>query len=212
MSQVAGDLDAARREYNAALETYQQLGARLSAAWVELSLAEVSLEQGSAVEAEQRARSALQMLGDDGPEDMKGWGHAVLGRSLALTARPSEALAAARRARALVAGSEHVALRRHALITCARILLATGSAEDALRLLRQEVVPHDQEPRMRTTDLEGRLALEEAALASGDAEAEQRLRELGAEARALGFNLLAAKAAKAAGATESGARSPDASS
>jgi tetratricopeptide (TPR) repeat protein/tRNA A-37 threonylcarbamoyl transferase component Bud32 len=178
-----GLLAEARKRHEEALALRTRLGEKGAAAESRLALASVALESGDAVRAADLARAAAAELAHQGAPE----GQAV---ALALSALADRARgnggsvqADLQNARALLQGSEDLHARLTVEILAAR--LHGRDAEDVLHTVASQA----SQAGLLGLRLESELALAEIAASR------ERLLSLSQEAKALGYGLIARKAA-----------------
>jgi tetratricopeptide (TPR) repeat protein len=199
-----GDLAEARKKAEEAVAILGRIGARLFVPQARLSLAWQSFEEGDPVEAERVARQAAQESEKSNTLDVQASAQAALARALQAQGRVKEAQKEADRAAALAAKSEFLHLRLSIAVIVARVRAGAGGPSAAARAIKSVETVHAEARRIGFVPLqfEARLALGEMELLAGRSTAgRQHLEELAKDARALGFGLVARKAATAAGGT-----------
>ena len=190
-----GDLDGAQRRYEQALALQEQIGEKAFAASTRVNLARTALDQRRGAEAEALARAAadefrLEKAGND-----EASAQSVLAEILVFQRKLDDARAAIRRAAELVATSKHRRIRLDVAIATARVLAATGRLADAEARL-QAAVAEAQQLHSKDREFESRLTLAHVELASGKVAAGRaRLAALRKDAAAMGFGLVARRAA-----------------
>jgi tetratricopeptide (TPR) repeat protein len=196
-----GDAAGARRLQREALGLQEELGLKPDAALTRLALADLDLREGRAAEAEAAARAVIAdaetAKSPAGPPTAR----LALARALAAQGRGAEARQAAEEARALASRAESAALRVAVEVGAATVEGTSDASAAAPAAARLERL-HGEAARLGHVplQLEARLGLAQVQRHLGEAGAAPRLRGLAAEARALGFQHLAAAAAEAAGA------------
>jgi tetratricopeptide (TPR) repeat protein/tRNA A-37 threonylcarbamoyl transferase component Bud32/TolB-like protein len=186
-----GNLPEARKRHEAALALREELGEKGTAAESRLALAILRLDAGEAEPAERLARTAAEELERQGTVDARAL--ALSTAALAAAARGDQA--GARRAidQASTLLGAHQDLRTRLLVEIRAARLGRiPRAEAAL----EQVIAQAKQAGLLGLQLEARLALGELDLERGHAaEGRARLAALQQEARALGYGLIARKAA-----------------
>ncbi|HSG38928.1 MAG TPA: tetratricopeptide repeat protein, partial [Thermoanaerobaculia bacterium] len=176
-----GDLAAAERAFQEAQGIQRSLGEKASLADTMLDLAVVALERKDFQLAETRAREALGLFGEAGLAEREAeidgflarW-HLEQGRTGPAKERISQALKAA-------GTTANLRFRLTLDVTHARVLAATGEANEAIRIL-EAAVRDAHKAGLVPVELEARLALG------------KDLEGLAREAGGRGFGLIAKKA------------------
>jgi tetratricopeptide (TPR) repeat protein len=192
-----GQLDPARAAAEEALALRTELRDENNAAWSRLQLASIAIAQRRAGDAEPLAREAVAAF-----ERLKGVesgavANAWLSAALLDQGKAGDAAPAAERAVALARGGASRGPRFDAAIARARVLGATGRAPDAVKEL-ESTIAEAKKYGYLPYQLQARLVLGRIASASGDAAAAGHLAALERDAKAKGFALVAAQAARAA--------------
>jgi eukaryotic-like serine/threonine-protein kinase len=191
-----GDLAGARKQHEAALALREALGEKGTAAESRLALAVLRLDSGEAEPAEQLARTAAAELALQGTADTQAL--ALATAALAAAARGDQAGARQTIDRATALLGAHQDLRARLLVEIRAARLGRiPTPEVAL----EQVIAQAAQAGLLGPQLEARLALGELEIERGRAAAGRaRLETLQGEARALGYGLIARKAASRIGA------------
>lgn len=201
-----GDLPGARKMFEQALAIRTSAGDNLTIAETQLSLAELSLEEsGSPVQQETVVRHVIDVFQKQKSRDdeIAAWG--ILSRILLAEGKVPDAKAALQQARSLATKSQNPAVRWQSAIDAARV---TNADKDAVRSAAgvapkkelTSVIAKSREMGFRLIELDARLALAEIEMKSGQtAEGRVHLKAIEADAKAIGYNLVARKAAFARG-------------
>ena len=200
-----GDLVGARKTQEEALARRQKLGEKGSVAESRLALAELSLEEGRAADAESAANDvALEFRHEKVPE-MEATADALIARAEVEQGKYDAAQRAVEQATSLsTKGQEPLVRLSLAIVTartrCARqgnSAMRTTVSSEALRKLRS-VVAEARKYGFLGVELEARLAMGEVEMKSGLAgPGSKSLADLEKDAQAKGYGLIARKAAAA---------------
>lgn len=194
---VLGDVPAARKNGEDALQIRSTLGQKLAVQSSGLFLASLSIEEGQPEQAEAPARKAAEEFGRGKLLEDEGTAFIILARSLLGQKKFLEANKAIERARAPLEKSENLPLRISLAITSARVLAASGKPADLALAEKnlQSTLAEATRIGFVGYQFEARLALGEIELKSGDAvKGRAGLAALEKEAKAKGFGLIARKA------------------
>lgn len=193
-----GDVSGARKKYETVLAVQRREQGDVRDLFdSRVKLAEVSLEEGDAVEAEKWAREALSSYSAQNEPQARIEGDAMLVRSLIAQKKLSDARPVVASDDQLMSTSEDWMSRVSADITRAEFLAASGDFGMAIELLRASVEKCTKSGFGRL-ELEARLALGQTEMQAGRyAAARADLRTLERDAKAKGFMLITRKAAAA---------------
>ncbi len=186
----------ARKMVLRALALSQQLGNEFASALSRLQLAQISLEQGKAAEADTLARSAAAVFDKHKVSDSGAMAYAALSRALLQQGKAKEAETASSRASKLSQEGGDLAGRFEALLAAAAVDARTGQTAEAERQLQAG----DFEARRRGYtgyELQARLRLGELAVQAGHSAGHTQLLAVQREAEAEGFLLMARQAGSA---------------
>jgi serine/threonine protein kinase/tetratricopeptide (TPR) repeat protein len=193
-------LQGARRQYEQSLALREKLGESGTVAETQVVLAEITLEEGRASVAREQIQSALNEFRKEGVNDDVIGSSGALARALLGTGDVSGAQTAIRAAQPLLNENENPIVRLEFTIDSARVFAAAGYSSEAQRDLNAAVVEAEHLGLVQT-QLEGRLALAEIEIhAAKSSEGHATLTAVQKEASALGFRLIARKAATVSGA------------
>jgi len=200
-----GDLITARKTLEEALARRQKLGEKGSIAESRLALAELSLEEGRASDAETAANDvALEFQREKVPE-MEATAYALLARAQVEEGKYDAAQHAVERATLLSTKGQEPLVRLSVAIVRARGRSASEGNSATRRKLSSEalhklssVVAEARKFGFLGVELQARLAMGEVEMKSGLAGAgSKRLADLERNAQAKGYGLIARKAAAA---------------
>lgn len=190
------NLAAARSEYEKALTISRALGSDNQSAQIGVSLARLEMEDGQLAKAETLARASKAEFEKDRTDSDAAWADAVLARILLAQGKATEAANVAERAAALSLSSPGHANRFEGVLALSRVKGHLGQTAIALKELDSNIALAHRDRNM-AYEFELRLARAEIDNELRDAVANRaRLRDLEKEARARGFLLIAARAAK----------------
>jgi eukaryotic-like serine/threonine-protein kinase len=192
-----GSLDQSRARYQEALGNRKELGDQGGLAQTRVSLAELSIEEGHAGDAEALVRQASEIFRKQHNFDDDMWANAVLARALLAQGRGAEAAKEIAAAGAAAAKLQNEEVRLKFGLAAASIRAASGAPTDvgaAARSLevtlaeatKQGYVPYQYEARLAL----GHLEIKSGHVAAGRA----RLETLEKEAKARGFDLIGREA------------------
>jgi DNA-binding winged helix-turn-helix (wHTH) protein/tetratricopeptide (TPR) repeat protein len=200
------DFSGARKMYEKALAMMTSAGEHLSVAETERRIANLSLEEArSPVEQEVALRQVLEVFQKQKARDDEIQAWCILSRALLAEGKAAEAKEAAQRARDLALKGQNVKTQWVAAIAAARAEAAQKDAAHspsgaAARKELAAVVAKSHELGYRLVELDARLALAEFEVKAGQAaEGRAHLTAIEAEGKAIGYNLVARKAAVAHG-------------
>jgi tetratricopeptide (TPR) repeat protein len=194
-----GDFSGARKRYGQALAIRTQAGETLSAAEIQLGLAEVALEEGQApVEQEAAIRQAIEVFQKQKSRDDEIHAWCDLARALLAEGKTSPATEAVQSARFLAARSQNPEVRWQAAMTAASIRKDYSARATSKELAA--IVTQSRTMGYAGIELEARLALAEIEKQAGHTDTSRaQLTAIAAEAEAKGFHLIARKASLARG-------------
>jgi eukaryotic-like serine/threonine-protein kinase len=196
------DFSGARTLYEKSLAIWTASGEKLTIAGTQLGLAELSLEESrSPAEQESAMRKAIEVFQQQKSREDETRAWRVLARALLAQNKAAEAKDAAQHARALAAKSQNPEIRWRTAIAAATVetadKAAIGSAAGiAARKELESVIAQSRKLGYRIVELDARLALAEIEMKTGQTAAGRaHLTAIEAEAKAIGYNLVARKAA-----------------
>jgi tetratricopeptide (TPR) repeat protein len=196
-----GDLAEARRKHEEALALRQALGRKASLAESRLALATLVLAEGPPAEAEKLARESATQFRTQKMIDAEAGAQAMLARCLLAQGKVASARQAIRRTTVLLKGNENREVRLAISIPSARVQAASGDVAQARKLLAASIEEANT-LGFAGYALEGRLALHEIELKSGDPVVGRAgLAALERDATAKGFGRIARLASEAGKAT-----------
>ena len=190
-----GNVAGAKQSYEQALQFQQSLGQKADAAYSQISLAGLALEEKRPEDAKKLAQEAVTELASE--KDVGGEAQARGTLALALLDSGDRAGAGTQieQATTLAQQANDRNLKLMIAIAKARIDAASGKNEDALKGLAS-IEKEAHAAGLVAIEFEARLALGEVERKAGQtAKARVTLDVLAKEAKAKGFNLIAAKAA-----------------
>jgi eukaryotic-like serine/threonine-protein kinase len=192
-----GELAAARQKYQDALAIREKLENKGFTIDSRLRLAELSIEEGHAAEAEASIRHAVEEYHAQSDVDDQAEALAVLVRSLLVQQKLAETQEVIRNADQLVAQSTNRSSRMEVAITDAEVRAALGKTAEAAALL-VNIIEESKRIGFRDLQFRARLALGETHMRSrNQASGRAELALLERDARTKGFLLVARKAAAA---------------
>jgi tetratricopeptide (TPR) repeat protein len=193
---TAGELDRARKYLSDAMSEFVNIGDRSSAAEVEISLAEILIDQHNVSESVGMARSAAEEFEREKAPRDESLAESVLARALLAQGEVAEAQKAIQTATALSHKFHDRQVELSVEVNAARVRVAAGSARE-----RATAVDHLQQVLAEATrrgfvngSLEVRLALGEIELASDKRSARSNLETLQKDANERGFRWIAQQA------------------
>lgn len=193
---LEGNLAEARRRFEEALAWRKELDEKESIAASLLDLAELSLEEGKPAQAEQSLR---EIPSTGGTPDLVAGYHALLGQALLAQGKTMEARKQAGLAMATVSKTQRQRTVVQTRTRATEVQAASGgpsAAQSATRVLH-EIIQQCEHMRFKQLGLQATLVLSEIGLRGPDKNSSRRtLESLEKEARAAGFNLIAARAAR----------------
>jgi serine/threonine protein kinase len=195
-----GGLDQAKAKYQEALTVRNELRDQAGVAESQASLAELSIEEGHAGDAEALARQTREIFRQQHNFDGDMWANAVLIRALVAQGKREEAVREIDAAGANAAKLQNEEVRLKFGLAAASVRAASGKSADlaaatrTLEAMLAEATKYGYVPYQ----YEARLALGELEIKSGhEVTGQARLEALEKEAKARGFGLIADKAAAA---------------
>jgi serine/threonine protein kinase/tetratricopeptide (TPR) repeat protein len=194
-----GRLDEARAASEDALAMRKELKDDNNIAFTQAQLASIALEQRRLPDAERLARDAADAFDRIKAAENGAVAHALLATILLDEGKTADARSAAERAISLSRQSASRVPRFEATLASARVLGATSRAPEAVKRL-ESMLTETGKYGYILFEYQARLALGTIDMQSGSVGAGRaRLDALEKEARARGFQLIAAKSAKARG-------------
>jgi serine/threonine protein kinase len=193
--QVAqGNLSGAGQSYQEALKTQKSLGQKADAAYSQISLATLALEEKKPEDAKKLAQEAVTELADEKDVGGEAQGRGTLALAMLDLGDTAGAGTQIEQATNLAQQANDRNLKLITAIAKARIDGAFGKNEEALKGLAS-VEKEARAAGLVAIEFEARLALGEMERKAGQtAKALATLTALAQEAKAKGFNLIAAKA------------------
>jgi tetratricopeptide (TPR) repeat protein len=196
-----GDLAGSRQQYQQTLETRQKLGEQDLVAESQVSLAELSIEEGHPEQAEPLLRPAIAQFEREKEDPDATRAYTLLSRTLQAQGKFEEARRAIQHASQLARNSLGPALTLPIAIQTARLETATAgqdaAAHLALATARQQLrsaIATARKLGYYQIECEARLALGEAELKANSASSRSQLEILGKETHERGLELLSRKA------------------
>jgi tetratricopeptide (TPR) repeat protein len=200
------DFSGSRKMYDQALAWRTLAGEKLTIAETQLSLADLSLEEGH-IPADQEAtvRKAVEAFQQQRAHDDETLAWGTLARTLLGQGKAANAKQAMQHARSLAAKSQNPNIRWQTATTAARIEtaekdFARSAAGTAARKELSTIITKSRELGYMGIELDARLALAEIEMKAGQTAAGRaHLATIEADAKTKGYNLIARKAATARG-------------
>ena len=194
-----GKLVEARTRIEEGLALRQRAGEKGTSAQSQTQLAILSLEEGRAADAEKLSREAITQFEAESSWDLSASASAVLARSLIAQGESAEAMTAGEKAVTDSLKSASRPPRFDAALASARALSASGKANEAAKRA-SSVLAEAKKYGFLGYEFDARLALAEIQIKSGQTvPARTSLLAIEKDARAKGYGLIAAKAAKLRG-------------
>jgi tetratricopeptide (TPR) repeat protein len=191
-----GDLAGARKAFEQSFAIRNELGEKQTAAESRTYLAEESLEEGHAAEAEKSAGEAMTEFRSEQQPDDELTAAAVLVEALLAEGKTAEAKAAADAEAEVAAKNQNRPVAIKFSIVAARALAASGKLAEAKSTL-ETILKDESKQGFLADQFETRLALAEIEMKLGHAAAAQgQLAALRHDAQARGLGLVARKAAE----------------
>lgn len=210
-----GDLAGARQQYQQTLETRQKLGGQDLVAESQVSLAELSLEEGHPEQAETLLRPAIAEFEKEHETPDATSAYTLLSRTLLAEGKSEEARKAIRRAAELGRKSQDPALKLPLTIQNAQIEIAAAApgAEGRLALASasqklRSAIATARKLGYYQIECEARLALGEAELKASPALRHPHLETLEKETHERGLEFLSHKAELLASVNQSSSSHP----
>lgn len=199
--QAAGDLNGARQQYQQTLEIRQKAGEMELVSESQVALADLTLDQGEAKQAESLVRAAMPEFEKEKLDPDLADAYRVLSRALLAEGKISDAQATIGRAIELSTPASDPAVRLPVAIEKARIE-AAGAGRDPggkLALARAEkelrgVIETAGKLGYYQLECQGRLALGQLEMQQKPSSGQSELTSLATEARSHGLELLARQA------------------
>jgi ATP/maltotriose-dependent transcriptional regulator MalT len=194
VQRARGDLAAAKQSYDKALPILNELNQKSDAAYLQISMATLALDENRVADAKKLAETAMAELVAEKDPDGEGTCRAILAQVSLLQGDRPGAVTQSQEAQklALKAGDKIVELE--ARITETKAALPTSSlaaSEARLKAIEQEA----KKGGFAQVAFEARLALGEVQSKSGKTiSSKATLQALAQEAKAKGFGLIAQKA------------------
>jgi DNA-binding winged helix-turn-helix (wHTH) protein/tetratricopeptide (TPR) repeat protein len=196
-----GDLAGARQQFQQTLETRQKLGEQDLVAESQVSLAELSIEEGHPEQAEPLLRPAIAQFEREKEDPDATGAYTLLSRALLTQGKSEDARKAVRHAAELARKSPDPALTLPITIQAARIETAAAGPDAgghlALATARQQLrsaIATARKLGYYQIECEARLALGEAELKVNSASGRSQLETLEKETHERGLELLSRKA------------------
>jgi tetratricopeptide (TPR) repeat protein len=191
-----GNVAEAKQSYEAALQFQQSLGQKGDAAYSQISLAALALEEKKPEDAKKLAQEAVTELASEKDVGGEAQGRGTLALALLDLGDTAGARTQIEQATDLVQQANDRNLKLMSAIVKARIDSASGKNEDAIKGVAS-VEKEAHAAGLVAIEFEARLALGEVERKAGQtAKARATLNALAQEAKAKGFNQIASKAAR----------------
>jgi hypothetical protein len=189
-----GNVVGAKQNYEQALQFQQSLGEKADAAYSQISLAALALDETESEDAKKLAREAVAELAAEKDIAGEAQGRGTLALALLDSGDAVGAGTQIEQASSLAQQANDRNLKLTTVIAKARIDAASAKQQDALKALAA-VEKDARTAGLVAIEFEARLALGEVEGKAGQtAKARGTLNALAQEAKAKGFNLIAAKA------------------
>jgi serine/threonine protein kinase/tetratricopeptide (TPR) repeat protein len=189
-----GDIEGASRNYKQALQIQQSIGQKGDAAYSQISLAVVALEQKKPEDAKKIAQEAATEFASEKDAGGEAQARETIALALLDSGDVSGAQSQIEQASSLAAQANDRNLKLIIQIAKARVDAASGKNDEALKALAS-AQKEAHAAGLVAIEFEGRLATGEIEMKAGGAGAgRSSLRTLAQDAKAKGFNLIAAKA------------------
>jgi len=190
-----GELVAARKSYEESLALRKQLGEKQTIAETQVSLAEVSIEEHAAADAEVMLRGCKKQFHEEHQADDELSASVALTSALLAQGKNAEAEAELQRMRALAASSQNRLGRLQYELASGRTELVSGHPQNAAGTF-SKVLREARASGFAGLEMEARLAVAELEKKAGRlAAAAQQSAAVEKEARSRGFGLIARRAA-----------------
>lgn len=192
-----GDLAAARKSYEESLGLRTQSGEKQAGAETQVALAQLSVEEGHAAEAEAAARKCKDQFHHEHEADDELAASTVLVEALLAQGKQTDAANETESAASIAAKNLNTMIRLRFDLISARVVLASDKPESARVRLRQ-TLDEARKHQYLGVEFEASLALAELDMKTGHAAAARtQFAALEKAARSRGFGLIAGKAATA---------------
>jgi DNA-binding winged helix-turn-helix (wHTH) protein/tetratricopeptide (TPR) repeat protein len=189
-----GDLETARKSFEQALALRAQVGEQLTTAETQLKLAQLSIEQGHATEAEVAVRRCKEQFHREQQAVDELTASGILTQALLAQGKESEAKAEVALAAPLAAKNQNRLAGLQFALVSARVALASDRPQSSRPQLEQ-VVQGSRQHGFLQVEWESLLSLAELEKKSGHlAVAQAQSASLAKATRAKGFELIARKA------------------
>jgi eukaryotic-like serine/threonine-protein kinase len=190
-----GDFDSARKSYEQALTVRSEIGENQTIAETNVSLAQLSIEQGHAAEAEALARKCKEQFHQQQQADDELIASAVLTQALLVQGKQADAKAEIASAAPLAARNQNRLVSLQFSLASARVALASSQPQSSRSQLEQ-VLKDAKAHGLLEVEWEAMLSLAELEKKSGHkAAAQAQFTSLAKAAHANRFDLVARKAA-----------------
>ncbi len=194
---ASNDLPGARSKTQEALDLAKQIGAKDLVAYSQMTMANVSREDGHANDAIALAQAALDEFQAEKAPGFELQAYDALGYALLVNGNPADADKAMQRASEILSKVKDPLMRIDVTIGAARTTTATGRSARALPQLRWAISEAHHLGALGQ-EFEARLALGEIEMKSGSRSSGRvRLQQLHKDAQAKGYLLVVRKAAAA---------------
>ena len=191
----ASDFTAARKDYEEALASRNELGEKYTVTTTQVAIAELATEEGHPGAAERPAREARDEFQRTHKGDDQIAATAVLAGALLAGGKNDDAFQEVTKTAPMAARSQNLSVQLGFAVAHARSEAASGKIGVATTILKEALAKATRSGYVGD-QLECRLALEEIELKSGKSPASRaRLERLQKDAKEKGFNLIARKAA-----------------
>jgi DNA-binding winged helix-turn-helix (wHTH) protein/tetratricopeptide (TPR) repeat protein len=197
---MEGDLEAARKTEMRAKEIFDEIGDKSQSMELRLLLAEILLDEGKNTAAGSSAKDAANVFEQTRAKKDEAAAYLLLSRALLAQGRLVEAHATVEKAVADANESHYRELEMLSSMAAARVRAASGGADDKAKAMERlnSLIAEATSAGFVSESLEGRLALGEIEMASGNkAAGVAELETLEKDAAARGYRLIAQKAAAA---------------
>jgi hypothetical protein len=192
---LQGDLDKARQNQQEALGVAEKIGAKAQAAQSRVGLAQLDLEEGRAIQAEQPIRDTIPVFRSEKMRDDELDAHLLLSRSLLMQAKVSDAQATLDEIRGAVTHTQNPAIRLRFAIAAARAGAANATTRRGARSDLVAAAGRAAKLGFLPLEYEARLARGEMEIQDDFAAGTHTLAALEKDAHGHGFELIARKAA-----------------
>ncbi|HTS13341.1 MAG TPA: tetratricopeptide repeat protein [Candidatus Limnocylindrales bacterium] len=197
---LEGDLEAARKSETRAKEVFDEIGDKSQSMESRLLLAQIFLDEGDNAAAASSAKDAISVFEQTRAKKDQAAAYLLLARALLAQGRVVEARANVDKAVAAADQAHYRELEMLSSIAAARVGAASGSLEDRANVEGRlnALITEATAAGFVSEAMEGRLALGEVEMASGNATAGlSQLQSLEKDAAAKGYRLIEEKAAAA---------------